>query len=160
MRKVVLAALAAAVTLAATPVLAHDYTVGAVAIAHPWTRATPPNANVAGGYFTLRNTGTEVDRIVGGSSPVADRIEIHEMGIVDDVMRMRPMPDGVELPGGGEVAFAPGSFHLMLIGLDAPLVEGTRVPLTLQFEKAGSVEVELAVDAMGSGGDADSHGGH
>jgi periplasmic copper chaperone A len=140
--------------------LAHDYRAGSVEIDHPWSRATPPNANVGGGYFTLRNDGAEADRLIGGSSPAAERVEIHMMEMEGDVMRMRQLPDGVEIPAGGSAELAPGGTHLMLIGLTAPLVEGERVPLTLEFEKAGSVEVELAVDAMGAGGAADAHAGH
>lgn len=163
MRTLAAAVLAATITFSALPSRASDYAAGPIAIEHPWTRATPPNANVAGGYFGLRNDGTENDRIVCGTSAVADRVEIHEMTMTDDVMRMRYMPDGVEIPAGGKVSFAPSAYHLMLIGLDGRLVEGTRVPVTLQFEKAGSVEVELTVDAMGSsggGGDSSDHGGH
>ncbi|WP_246333155.1 copper chaperone PCu(A)C [Aureimonas mangrovi] len=154
------AASLAAALLTAGSALAHDYRAGSVEIDHPWSRATPPNANVGGGYLTLRNDGEEPDRLIGGSSPAAERVEIHTMEMEGDVMRMRQLPDGVEIPAGGTAELAPGGMHLMLIGLAAPLVEGERVPLTLEFEKAGSVEVELAIDAIGAGGAADAHSGH
>ena len=153
------AALLSAAFLLSTPAFAHDYKVGDIRIDHPWTRATPPGADVAGGYMVLANDGGQADRLVGGSSPAAERVEFHSTQIANDVMQMREAPDGVEIPAGGETAFEPGGYHLMLVGLTAPLVEGERVPVTLDFEKAGSVEVELAVDAMGSGGSQD-HSGH
>jgi len=159
-------ALIAASLLAAVPFAssasAHDYKLGDLHIAHPWTRATLPNAPVAGGYMTIENTGETADRLVGGSTPAAEAVEIHEMTMDGDVMKMRPVEGGLEIPAGESVTLRPGGYHLMLVKPEEPLKEGTRVPLTLTFEKAGEVSVELAVDTVGAmrpgAHDADMHG--
>jgi len=143
--------LAAAALLAGmSAATAHDYKAGNLHIEHPWSRATPPNAPVGGGYMTIENNGGSADRLLGGSTPVADAVEVHAMTMEGDVMKMRKLEDGVEIPAGGSVALEPGGNHLMLVGLSKPLKQGTRVPLTLRFEKAGTVDVELAVDSMGA----------
>jgi copper(I)-binding protein len=137
----------------------EDYSVGRIIIETPWSRATPPTANVAAGYLTIRNDGDATERFVSASSPSAQRVEIHTMDMVHDVMQMRHLSEGLEIPAGEEVALAPGGYHLMLIGLDAPLAEGDRVPVTLEFE-VGTVDIELAVRAMGAPSTDDGHGGH
>ena len=154
-------ALGAFIALAATSgAAAHEYKVGDLTIGHPWTRATLPNAPVAGGYMTLTNGGSTPDRLVGGSSPVAKAVEVHEMSMQDGIMKMRQLPDGLEIPAGQSVKLEPGSYHLMLIGPKERLTKGMRVPLTLKFEKAGTVDVELAVDSVAARGPgkADHHG--
>jgi copper(I)-binding protein len=138
---------------AATPARAQDFTAGAITIEAPWLRATPVGAKVAGGYMTLHNRGPEADRLIGGSSPVAGSIEVHEMHMDGSIMKMRELPDGLKVPAGGSVELKPGSYHLMLIDLKRPLKEGDRIKATLQLAKAGTVEVELAVRGMGSMGD-------
>ena len=138
---------------------AEAVALGDLAVSAPWSRATPPMANVAAGYVIVTNTGETPDRLLGGSSPRASRVEIHSMTMENDVARMREMPEGVEVPAGGELALEPGGYHLMLVGLDAPLSEGDRVPLTLRFE-SGTIDVELDVRAMGASGGSSGHGGH
>lgn len=133
--------------------------LGDLTVSAPWSRATPPMANVAGGYLTVTNSGEAPERLLGGSSPRASRVEIHSMTMENDVARMRELPEGVEVPAGGELTLEPGGYHLMLVGLDAPLSEGERVPLTLRFE-GGTVDVELDVRAMGASGGSSGHGGH
>ncbi|WP_181700092.1 copper chaperone PCu(A)C [Chthonobacter albigriseus] len=157
-----LLALALAVFLAiAAAASAHSVKVGTLELKHPWARATPEGAKVAGGFTTIVNTGTEPDRLVSGTATFAGRVEIHEMAMEGDVMRMRPLPEGIEIPAGGEVALKPGSFHLMFLDLKAGLKEGERVKGTLTFEKAGTVDVEFAVEAVAAGaGKKDDHGGH
>jgi copper(I)-binding protein len=150
--------LAAAVLLAAPSAFAHDYKVGDIEIGHPWTRATPPAARVGGGYLTLTNKGQTADRLVGGSSPASGRVEIHTMEVTDGVMKMRELANGLTLSPGETVKLEPGGFHLMLIDLKAPIGEGAKVPVTLRFEHAGSVEVELAAGALGA--PAMEHGDH
>jgi len=135
------------------------YSIGDVHVETPWSRATPPTANVAAGYLTIRNEADASDRFIGASSPSAQRVEIHTMDMVNDVMQMRHMADGLEIPAGEEVVLTPGGYHLMLIGLEAPLSEGDLVPVTLQFE-GGTVEVELTVRAMGASSGDNGHGGH
>lgn len=159
------AAIALAVGAAAfAPALAHDYSIGEIAIGHPWTRATPPGAPTAAGYLTLRNAGSTADRLAGGSSPAAARLEIHMMEVKDGVMTMRPVEGGLEVPAGGSVELKPGGLHLMFISPSAPFKEGERVTATLEFEKAGKVEVEFVVAPIGSPapahGSAPGHSGH
>jgi copper(I)-binding protein len=123
-------------------------TKGDLEIEKPWARATPPGAAVGGGYLVIRNKGAAADRLVGVSSPASARVEIHEMAMEKDVMRMREVK-GVDVPAKKSVELKPGGYHLMLIELKAPLKPGDKVPVTLRFEKAGEVKAELAVEAMG-----------
>jgi len=148
--------LAAAFLLAAPSAFAHDYTAGDIEIGHPWTRATPPAARVGGGYLTLTNHGQTADRLVGGSSPASGRVEIHTMEVADGVMKMRELADGLALAPGETIKLEPGAFHLMLIDLKAPIRDGAKVPVTLRFERAGSVEVELSAGPLGA--PASGHG--
>ena len=127
---------------------AHEYKAGSIEIKHPWARATPKGSEVAGGYMKLINTGTEPDRLVGGTNENAQKFEIHEMSMDGGVMKMRPLPNGIEIKPGQTVEFKPGSYHLMFVGLKAPFEKGKRVKGTLQFEKAGKVDVEY----VGRGG--------
>ena len=120
-------------------------------IEKPWARATAPGAAIGGGYLVIRNKGSAGDRLVGVSSPASARVEIHEMAMEKDVMRMREVK-GVDVPAKKSVEFKPGGYHLMLVELKAPLKPGDKVPLTLRFEKAGEVKTELAVGAMAAGG--------
>jgi periplasmic copper chaperone A len=141
--------LAAALALAASGAPAHDYKAGAITINHPWARATPQGASVGAGYFSLTNTGTTPDRLVGGTAAAAEQVELHQMTMVDGVMRMRPVKNGIELAPGQTVEFKSGAFHLMMIDLKQPLQQGQRVKGTLTFEKAGTVDIEFAVEGIG-----------
>ncbi|HEY9211540.1 MAG TPA: copper chaperone PCu(A)C [Ancylobacter sp.] len=144
-----LCVLAIALTLfAALPASAHDYKIGNLEIAHPWARMTPAGAKVGGGYLVIENEGAEPDRLVSATSDVSDRVEIHEMSVKDGIMTMRMLADGVEVPAKGKVALAPGGYHLMMMGLKKPLVEGERFKGTLTFAKAGTLNVEFAVEGM------------
>ena len=151
-RLAVLAATAIAVALNALAVEASaaDFAIGSIQIGNPWTRATPKGADVAGGYMTLSNKGTAPDRLIGGSSPVAGRFEVHHMAVEGGVMKMRPVEGGLEIKPGETVELKPGSFHIMLMGLNQPLEKGQRVKGTLVFEKAGKVDIEYAVEALGA----------
>ena len=142
------AALAAAI-LVVTPALAHNGVIhlGDINISLPFTRATLPNAPVGGGFLTIENTGTEADRLVSATSEVAGETQIHEMAMEGDVMKMRQLAEGLEIPAGETVVLAPGGFHIMFMGLKQAFVEGETVAVTLTFEKAGSVEVLLPVAA-------------
>jgi periplasmic copper chaperone A len=138
-----------AAMLASAVAGAHEYNAGPIEIDHPWARATPRGAKVAGAYFKLINTGTTADRLVGGSSEVGGRFEIHEMTMDNGVMRMRPLRDGLDLKPGESVELKPGSYHAMIFDLKRPLQQGERIKGTLVFEKAGTVEVEYVVVAIG-----------
>lgn len=138
-------------------VLAHEFKVGDLEIEHPWSRATPAGAKVAGGYFTIVNTSGSPDRLLSISSDLSDKTELHEMGVKDGVMTMRPVTGGLEIPAGGKVALKPGGYHLMFIGLKQQPKQGEKFSATLTFEKAGTVSVEFAVEGMGEMGGMDDH---
>jgi copper(I)-binding protein len=155
--------IAAAVALAAllsAPVRAEDVKAGDLVITQAWSRATPSGAKVAGGYLTVENKGTSADRLVSGSGDIAGRVEIHEMAMDGGVMTMRPLDKGLVIDPGKTVKFAPGGNHLMLMDIKTPLRQGDKVPLTLQFEKAGRVNVSLDVQGVGAKGPGgDEHSG-
>lgn len=154
-----IAAFGLAAALLSTPASAHEYKLGALDIDHPWSRATLPGAKVAAGYLTIRNGGSEPDRLVSVSAEISGRGEVHEMAVKDGVMTMRRLADGLEIPAGGEVKLAPGSYHIMFLELKTPAVEGTKFPGTLTFEKAGALDVEFSVEKAGGKTDHSAHGG-
>jgi copper(I)-binding protein len=139
-------ALCAIAACCADPAIAHDYTLGTLHIDHPYARPTPPGARTGGAYFTIRNDGREPDRLVGVASPVAREVEIHSMGMSGNLMKMRPAK-AVEIAPASMVTFGPGTYHVMFLELHRPLSPGADVPLTLTFEKAGTVEVSVHVEA-------------
>ena len=145
--------------LAFASAIAQEYKAGPIRIEAPWIRATPTGAQVAGGYMKIENTGKEADRLVGGSTGIAGKFEIHEMKMSGNVMKMRELDKGLELPPGGSVELKPGSYHLMLADLRQPAKAGDKVKGTLVFEKAGKVEVEYTVRGIAGGaGGQSSHG--
>ena len=146
-------ALAASLLLAA-PSFAHGYKIGDLSIGHPWSRATPGGAKIGGGYLSITNNGTSPDKLVGGSLSSADHIEFHTMKMDNGVMQMRPIEGGITIKPGETVKFEPGGDHVMFMGLKSPLKEGDMVKGQLTFEKAGTVDVEYKVDAVGSAGPA------
>lgn len=150
MRLVKALTLGLVLTAAAHGALAHDYTAGPLAIDHPWARATPPGAPVAGGYLTITNTGTEPDRLLGGSSNAAEAVQIHESTMTDGVARMRPAENGIAIAPGETLKLEPGAAHIMFVDPAKPLKDGERFPATLSFEKAGAVAVEFAIVPMGA----------
>jgi hypothetical protein len=150
--------LATAISIWACDALAADYSVGSIEVGNPWTRATPKGATVAGGYMTISNKGSAPDRLVGGSATVAGRFEVHQMAMEQGIARMRPVQGGLEIKPGETVELKPGSFHVMLMGLNQQLQKGQKVKGTLEFEKAGKVEIEYAVEAVGAS--APAAGGH
>ncbi|MFC0219298.1 hypothetical protein FHS82_001526 [Pseudochelatococcus lubricantis] len=129
-----------------------------IAIEQPWSRATAKGARVGGGYLGITNTGNEDDTLLSGSTDVAERVEIHEMAVVNGVMNMRKLTDGLAVPAGQSVALKPGSYHIMLIGLKRPLREGETFDASLEFRNAGTVPVTFTVRGIGAR-DADGHQG-
>lgn len=135
-------------------------TKGPLRVEAPWARATPPGGKVAGAFVTLVNTGDAPDRLVSATSPVAGRVELHTHIKDGDVMRMREVEGGIPLPSGQTVALQPGGLHIMLLELKQGLAAGSSFPLTLSFEKTGSVQVDVPVETIGSmgpGGHARTH---
>ncbi|WP_181705992.1 copper chaperone PCu(A)C [Chthonobacter rhizosphaerae] len=150
----------ALVVALAHAVLAGETRAGSLVIDTPWARATPAGASVGGGFLTIRNTGGEADRLVGGEAPFSERFEIHQMAMDAGVMKMRPLAEGLEIPAGGEVRLEPGGYHVMFVGLKEPLVAGKTVTATLVFEKAGRVTVEWPVAPIGAKAPSEDHGAH
>jgi copper(I)-binding protein len=149
-------ALLGAAVFGSRPLQAREVSAGALRIANAWTRAMRAGGTGAG-FMTIRNTGSTPDRLLSARSPLATVMELHTHIRDGDVMRMRPVP-AIDLPPGQEVRLVPGGFHLMLIGLTAALEQGGGVPVTLVFERAGEVEIRLAVESAGARGAG--HGGH
>ncbi len=136
----------------------QDYLLGALRIAHPYSLPTPPGAITGAAYIEdVSNQGPREDKLVGASAPIADHIELHVMRMDGDVMRMRHVPS-IAIAPGQHVAMSPGNgYHLMLVGIKIPFKVGDRIPLTLQFEKAGRVEVMLSVQERESSGEMHAH---
>ncbi|GGJ97635.1 copper chaperone PCu(A)C [Pseudomonas matsuisoli] len=144
---------------------AHAFDAGDLHIDHPWSRELPPNAPTAPAYFVVHNKGSEPDRLLAVETAIAGRAELHEHVHAGDMMKMQKV-DSVVIPAGGEITFAPSGYHVMLFDLKQPLRSGDRFPLTLHFERAGDVPVDVAVqrdapsaDGRGNGAHAE-HGAH
>jgi copper(I)-binding protein len=130
--------------------IAQQPAPSSVEISQAWSRATPAGAPVGVGYVTLTNHGGEADRLIGGSTEIADRIEVHEMSMDNGVMKMRELPDGLEVKPGATAQMKPGGDHLMLVGLKRSLREGERFKAQLEFAKSGKAEVEFVVQGLGA----------
>lgn len=129
---------------------AEDVKAGDLVISQAWSRATPGGAKIAGGYLTIENKGTAPDRLIGGSGDIAGKVEVHEMAMNNGVMTMRPLDKGLAIEPGKTVKLAPGGYHLMMFDLKGPLKQGEKVPVTLEFEKAGKVNLSLDVQGVGA----------
>jgi copper(I)-binding protein len=151
---------AIALTLIVAPARAQEVKAGDLVITQAWSRATPGGAKIAGGYLTIENKGTAADRLIGGSADISDKIQVHEMAMNNGVMTMRPQDKGLTIEPGKTVKLAPGGYHLMLMDLKSPLKQGDKVPVTLEFEKAGKVKLSLDVLGVGAPGSAGAAGGH
>ncbi|WP_070884300.1 copper chaperone PCu(A)C [Pseudomonas argentinensis] len=138
--------LALTAALLATSLLAnaHEYEVGQLHIDHPWSREMPPVAPTAAAYFVVHNKGDADDRLLSVETTVAGKAEIHEHAHVGGMMKMQQVQN-VLIPAGGEVKFAPMGYHVMLFDLKQQAQAGDRFPMTLTFEKAGPVTVDVAV---------------
>lgn len=134
--------------LITTPALAHDYTQGEVTIEHPWSRPTPPGTPMGVGYMSITNNGSRDITFTSASTPRAGGVSIHESRTTDGLMSMRPLESGLTVPAGGTVELKPHGYHLMLEKLKGPLKEGERIPLTVTFEGAEDMEVELNVEPL------------
>ena len=142
---------AALVLLAQTPAaFAQQAAPAAIEVTQAWSRATPGGAPVGAGYLALTTRGAEAARLIGGSTEVAGRIEVHEMSMDNGVMKMRELAGGVEVKPGETVTLKPGGNHLMLMGLKRGLKEGERFKAQLDFAKGGKTEVEFVVQGMGA----------
>ena len=137
---------------AAAPAPGEAVKVGNLEVSGAFTKAMLPGQPVGGGYFTVKNTGSEDDVLVAASSSIAGTVELHEMEMQGQVMKMRKLETGIPVPAGKTVELTPGGLHLMFIKVKEPFKQGASVPVTLTFEKAGSVDLVLPVGAAGPGG--------
>ena len=145
--------------LAATPSRADDVKAGDLVISQAWTRATPGGAKTGGGFLTIENKGSSPDKLIGVSADAAGKVEVHQMAMDGGVMKMRPVEGGLAIEPGKTVKLAPGGYHLMMMDLKAPLKQGDKLPVTLQFEKAGKVQVTLDVQGVGAPAPSGNMGG-
>src|ERR1700761_6900670 len=144
--------------IAAAPARAQEVKAGDLSITQAWSRATPGGAKIGVGYLTIENKGSTPDRLTSASAEVASKVEVHEMAMNNGVMTMRPHDKGLVIDPGKTVKLAPGGSHLMLFDLKNPLKQGDKVPLTLEFEKAGKVTLSLDVQGVGAQGPAAGDG--
>ena len=151
-----------AANLFAATARAEDVKAGDLVVSQAWSRATPGGAKIAGGYLTIENKGAAPDRLIGGSAEIVGKFEVHEMAMNNGVMTMRPLDKGLAIEPGKTVKLAPGGYHLMLMDLKGPLKQGEKVPVTLEFEKAGKVKVPFDVQGVGAQAPAamEHSGGH
>jgi periplasmic copper chaperone A len=146
-------------SLLAAPVRAEEVRAGDLVISQPWSRATPGGAKVAGGFLTIENKGSAPDRLIGGATDVAGKVQVHEMATGNGVMTMRPLESGLTIEPGKTVKLAPGGYHLMMLDLKGALKKGDKLPVTLEFEKAGKVTVSFEVQGVGAPGPSASGSG-
>lgn len=142
----------------AVPACAEEIRAGDLVITQAWSRATPGGAKIGGGYLTIENKGSAPDRLIGGSAEVAANVRVHEMTMNNGVMTMRPLEKGLTIEPGKTVRLAPGGYHLMLSDLKRPLKQGDQLPVTLEFERAGKVQLSLDVLGVGAQGPAGADG--
>lgn len=131
---------------------------GGIMATDAYAFATAESAKAGGAYVSLKSHG-DADRLVAAKSDVAKRVEIHEHQNDDGVMRMREVEGGIELPAGGAIEMKPGGYHVMLMGLNAPLTDGQSFPVTLVFESGTEMTVDIAVKERGAHGAKHGHGG-
>jgi copper(I)-binding protein len=127
------------------PAATRTFVLGGIEVVGPWARAALQGVAEGGGYFTIANKGTVPDRLIAASSPAAERVEIHAITVVGDGLRMRQREGGLALPPGVTLPFRPRGYHLLLTGLKAPLAAGSQISVTLTFETAGNLDIELPV---------------
>lgn len=156
------ALIAALSVVSAVSAHAHSYTTGDLKIVHPWSRATPVAAPVAGGYLSITNSGSEPEVLLGGTSSRSASVEVHQSTTTDGVARMRPISDGLVIEPGQTVQLVPGATHLMFVKPTAPFKEGEKVEAILNFKNAGEIKVEFRIQGMGAKAPSgtETHQGH
>lgn len=160
MKRVLLAAVTALLAGLTAPAGAADFKAGSIVVSDPWIRASAGAAMKTGAAFAvLANNGDAMDQLVAAESPAADKVELHTHLMDGGVMRMREVK-AIEVHPGTPTVLQPGGLHIMFIGLHGPLKEGTVVPLTLVFEKAGRLTISAPVQAPGAMGPGPRMPGH
>jgi periplasmic copper chaperone A len=130
--------------------LAGQGPTGSITVDKAWSRATAPGVDIGVGYLTIKNDSDTPDRLVSVSAAVAEKVEMHQTQMVDGTMQMRPVHDGIPIPAKGTVMLEPAGYHLMLMGLKAPLQKGSTFGASLAFEHAGTVDVTFHVEGLGA----------
>jgi len=131
---------------------AAEVSVGKIKISKPWSRATPGGARVGAAYLTIRNRGSKADRLISGTTEIAERVEVHAMRVTDGIMKMRRLTKGLEIGPSASIEFKPGGYHFMFVGLKRPIVKGESIRASLVFENGGEVEVTFVAQGIGSPG--------
>ncbi|MBT8515705.1 copper chaperone PCu(A)C [Polynucleobacter paneuropaeus] len=149
MKNTLIAVVSVSSVLFNSGVFAQNAKVGSLQIDNAYTRATAPGQQVAGGFMKIENKGA-ADQLISASSPAAGEVQLHQMSMEGNVMKMGQVKD-IVVPANGSVDLKPGGYHIMLMNIKAPLKAGETVPVKLKFAKAGEVEVKLPVNAVGSG---------
>ncbi|AQX30015.1 copper chaperone PCu(A)C [Bartonella schoenbuchensis] len=146
----------------ALPAIANvnQYKLGELEIIYPWTRETPKSAKVGSGYLHIINHGNTPDRLIAISMDGVQETEIHSMAAVNNIMQMKKLSNGIEIPGNGEIILKPGGNHIMFIGLSQPFQQGNKINAKLTFEKAGAINVDFFVDAIGVTSSSKPHTSH
>lgn len=121
------------------------YTAGPLGLSQPWSRATPKGTTALAQYFTITNTGKAIDRLIGCTGNFGVRCELQDTVTIGDNVTMRFLDSGIELKPGKTVELKPGGYHVMMVGLKAPVKEGDKVRGSLEFEIAGSIDIEYSV---------------
>ena len=137
---------------AISAVQAHDYAKSGIMISHPWARAATAGMANSAAYMMIENAGLSDDRLIRAESDIAKRVEIHETSMADNVMQMREVTGGLAIPENSKVELKPKGLHIMLMGLNGALKVGEKHSLTLIFEKAGPIEVELKIEPISKTG--------
>lgn len=127
------------------PAQSQEIKLGDLVILQPWSRAAPRGAEEAKSYLTIENKGTTADRLVGGSTEIAEKLQIQQNSMIGGAMSENPVEGGLGISPGEKVVLAPGGYHLALLKLKSQLKKGTKVSITLEFEKAGQVTVPFDV---------------
>ena len=149
--KKLLSTLTALVCLSITTLAsAADYKAGDIVVIQPWARASLGQMKNGVSFLKLHNTGSQDDVLIAAEGQVAERIEFHAHKMIDGVMKMRPVEGGIPIKAGSMIELKPGKFHIMMMGLVAPLKKGEMFPLTLTFEKAGKVDVMVHIEKGGA----------
>jgi len=163
-RSLAVVAVLAVTTSGSVLAQAHEHKKGPLTVVHPWSRATAPSQKAGGVFLRIKNASDLPDRLIGVESNLSEVASLHVMIRDGDVMKMRPVEGGVDVPANGEVVLAPGGIHVMLIGLREQLIKETTISLTLIFERAGRLEIDAVVEAAGARGPAGTsaagEGGH
>lgn len=130
------------------PAGSAEVTAGTLVISKAYAKAMLPGQPVGGAYLTITNNGKADDELVSVSSPVAGAVELHEMAMQGEVMKMRKLDKGIAIPAGKSVELSPGGLHMMFTKVKQPFKQGETVAVTLTFAKAGNVDIALPVSGL------------